>query len=370
MTIYEDIGLDKVINCSGKMTALGVSKISDEVAQAMGMAGKDFVVIDELIDRAGEIISSFTGSEDSCITASASAGIAISVGALIARDSRVAIERLPNSEGLKNEIIIQKGHMINFGGPISTMIRLGGGKIVEVGFSNKVLTQHVEESINENTAALFYVKSHHCVQKGMVSLEDMIKISKKYGIPLIVDAAAEENLQRYVKLGADLVIYSGAKAFEGPTSGFITGKKELIKHCKLQYLGIGRAMKIGKENIMGLLRALEIYSQGNIDTEINRQKNIVSKIIEELKSIVGMSIQMIQDEAGRKIFRAQIEVEEEIIGFNCLELVKRLKEGNPKIYVRDHFANVGKLSLDVRSVDETDVEDIVLKLREVTKGNI
>lgn len=365
MSIYENIELAKVINCSGKMTALGVSKICDEVAESMKQAGKSFVVIDQLIDRAGEIITSFTGSEDSCITASASAGIAISVGAVIARNSRVLIEALPDSNDIKNEIIIQKGHMINFGGPMSTMIRLGGGKIIEAGFSNKVLTQHIEENINENTAALFYVKSHHCVQKGMVSLEEMLQISRKYNIPLIVDAAAEEDLEKYVKLGVDLVIYSGAKAFEGPTSGFITGKKELIKCCKLQYLGIGRAMKIGKENIMGLLKALEIYSKKDIGIEIDRQKSLVNKILDKLKGIEGISAKLIQDEAGREIYRAQLEVDEGLLGFSCLELVKKLREGNPKVYVRDHFSNVGKLSLDVRSIDEEDIDDIVLKLKYV-----
>lgn len=365
MNVYEKIGLDKVINCSGKMTALGVSKISDEIAEMMGQAGKSFVVIEELIDKAGEIISSFTEGEDSCITASASSGIAIAVGAMIAKNSRIYIERLPDSNGLKNEIIIQKGHMINFGGPMSTMIRIGGGKIVEAGFSNKVLPQHIEESINENTAALFYVKSHHCVQKGMISIEDMVKISKQHNIPLIIDAAAEEDLKKYIKLGVDLVIYSGAKAFEGPTSGFITGKKELIEYCKLQYLGIGRAMKIGKENIMGLLKALEIYSNKDSAIEIARQKNIVNKILDKLEGIEGIIGKMVQDEAGREIYRAQLQVNEDILGFNCLELVRRLKEGNPQIYTRDHFANIGKLNLDVRSIDEGDIDEIVLKLKKV-----
>ena len=370
MNVYEKAGLDKVINCSGKMTALGVSKISDEVADAMREAGKNFVVIDELIDKAGKIISSFTGSDNSCITASASAGIALAVGASIAKDNRVLIERLPDSQGLKNEIIIQKGHMINFGGSMSTMIRLGGGKVVEVGFSNKVLIEHIEKNISENTAALFFVKSHHCVQKGMVSIEDMVKISKRHNIPLIVDAAAEEDIKKYVELGVDLVIYSGSKAFEGPTSGLVTGKKEFIKYCKLQYLGIGRAMKIGKENIMGLLKALEIYSKKDKLAEISRQKNLVNKILEESKQFKGIIGSMIQDEAGREIYRAQLEVDESIIGFNCLELVKRLKSGNPKIYVRDHFVNVGKLSLDVRSINEEDIDDIVLKLKHVINNSV
>ena len=123
MNIYEKIGLKRVINGSGKMTALGVSKISDTVAETMKEAGQNFVVIDDLIDRVGEMISKVTGGEDTCVTSSASAAIALSV----AGKSLTLIERLPDTTGLKNKVVLQKGHAVNYGAPITTMIRLGGG---------------------------------------------------------------------------------------------------------------------------------------------------------------------------------------------------------------------------------------------------
>ncbi|MCH4887920.1 DgaE family pyridoxal phosphate-dependent ammonia lyase [Acidaminobacter sp. JC074] len=363
MSIYQDIDLDQVINCSGKMTALGVSKISDDVSEAMKHAGQSFVVIDELIDRVGERISLYTGGEDTCVTCSASAGIAISVAAAIAGKNRSLIEALPNVNE-KKEIIIQKGHMINFGAPIQTMIQLGGGKIVDVGAANKVLVDHLEEAINENTAALLYVKSHHCVQKGMVSLEDMIQISRKHSLPLIVDAAAEGDLKKYTAMGADLVIYSGAKALEGPSSGFITGKKALIEACKKQYLGIARAMKIGKENMMGLLRAVEAYADRDLEKNIEVQKSLVSELINGLKDIKGMTVKSIQDEAGRPIFRVEVTITDR----DCLEVVKKLKSGKVRVYVREHFSNVGRISIDVRSIDQTDLPVIIDKFKEVMEA--
>lgn len=363
MSIYQDIGLDKVINCSGKMTALGVSKISDKIAGAMKAGGQSFVIIDDLIDKAGEIISAYTAAEDTCVTCSASAGIAISIAAVITKGSRSLIEKSPFS-GQKNEIVIQKGHMINFGAPIETMIQLGGGKIVEAGTSNKVLSEHLEASITDNTVALFYVKSHHCVQKGMVSLEDMIKIAKKYNLPIIVDAAAEGDLKKYIRLGADLVIYSGAKAIEGPSSGFITGRADLIISCKRQYLGIARAMKIGKENIMGLVSAIETYMTKDIAASVEHQKYLVSKLIEGLESLEGIETKCIGDEAGRPIYRAEVKVHEQVISMNCKDLVTRLKSGKIKVVVRDHFANIGKLSLDVRSIDIDDIPVIINKFKE------
>lgn len=359
MSIYEEIDLDKVINCSGKMTALGVSKISDDVATAMKDAGQSFVVIDDLMDKAGEIVSEYTGAEDTCITSSASAGIAISVAGVITKGSLTAIEKMPLSD--KNEIIIQKGHLINFGAPIETMIALGGGKVISVGATNKVKKAHLEESITENTAALFYVKSHHCVQKGMLSLEEMIEISKKHGLPIIVDAAAEGDLKKYISLGADMVIYSGAKAIEGPSSGFITGKKELIAYCKKQYLGIGRAMKIGKENIMGLVTAVKNYALRDEEKDVENQKRLIELLMKGLKEL-DLKVNSVQDEAGRPIYRV------EIIHKNAVEIAKKLKSGPIKVILREHYANVGKLYIDVRSITEEDVPVIIKRFIEVLKS--
>lgn len=106
------------------------------------------------------------------------------------------------------------------------------------------------------------MKSHHCVQKGMLGIEDFVRVAQIHNLPLIVDAAAEEDLHVWVASGADMVVYSGAKAFNAPTSGFITGKKPWIAACKAQHHGIARAMKIGKENMVGLVYALENYHGG------------------------------------------------------------------------------------------------------------
>ena len=191
MNVYEKIGLQRVINASGRMTYLGVSTLSDEVAQAAVAGGQSYVVISELIDRAGELISAHTGAEDSCVTCSASAGIAIAMAGLISRGRRSALEKLPLSEGLPNKVILQKGHSVDFGAPITTIMRLGGAVPVEAGNANLVYPSEIEDAIDDDTVCLFYCKSHHCVQKGMVSLEEMIEIAHRHGLPIVVDAAAE-----------------------------------------------------------------------------------------------------------------------------------------------------------------------------------
>ena len=367
MDVYKEIGLRRVINASGRMTALGVSTLSDDVVEWAKSGGQNYVIIDELIDRAGEVISKYTGAEDSCVTSSASAGIVLSIAGLITKGKLSLLEKLPNTEGLANEVIIQKGHAVNYGAPITTMIGLAGGKAIEVGHANESFIEHIEEAINEKTVALMYVKSHHCVQKGMVSLQDMITIAKKYNIPILVDAAAEEDLRLYIEMGADLVVYSGAKAIEATTSGFITGKKEYITYAKKQYKGIGRAMKVGKENIMGLLKALDIYSNKDKEVELENQLKKVEYLIGEINKIRGLKANLIVDEAGRKIYRAEVLVDDKVVGKNAKAILKELNEGNPSIHARKHKVNLGYITFDPRPLNKGDEIEIINRLKEIVE---
>ncbi len=368
MTVYEEIGLPRVINASGRVTVLGVSTISDKVAKAAVAGGQSYVVVEDLMDKAGEIISQYTGGEDSCPTVCASAAIALSVAGMISRGKKTIMDRLPDSTGLANEIILQKGHVINFNAPIETMLRLGGGVPVEAGCATEVVVEDVEELINEKTVALLYVKSHHCVQKGMLDLPTMIDIAHRHNLPLMVDAAAEEDFRKYIAMGADLVCYSGAKALEATTSGFVTGKKELISYIKKQYHGVGRAMKVGKEAIMGLLAALEQYENKDKKAEVEKNVKIVDWLVDEINQIPNLKAQKIQDEAGRAIFRARVFVDPEKAGMTATELEGKLKAGTPTIRCRTEFMSLGSLDFDPRPLVEGDKELIVAKLKEIMEA--
>jgi uncharacterized pyridoxal phosphate-dependent enzyme len=354
-SLFEKFGLKKIINGSGKMTALGASAVSEEIANALKESAQDYVDIDELIEYAGKVIAHHTGAEDGCPTSGAAAGIAISIASVIAGKNLRLIERMPNSNGLKNEVIIQKGQNIHFGGSVDQMVRLGGGCVIEVGSANKVESDHIDESITDKTAALLYIKSHHAVQKGMQSSETMINIAKKHNIPLIIDGAAENDFKRYIAMGADIVIYSGGKALEGPTSGFICGKKEFMDACRKQYKGIGRAMKVGKESITGLIVALNQYpfKDDRVDEQISR----MTSLCEKLSTVKGLSCSIKQDEAGRPIYRAQIEVQKQA-GITAEQLLHQLETGNPAVYLRDHYVNVGILFVDPRPLLQGQ-EDII-----------
>lgn len=366
MNRFAQYGCKPVINASGKMTALGGSALAPEVADAVREAAMDYVDVADFMEAAGKAIAEATGAEDGCPTSGASAGMAISVAAVIAGVDRELIERMPDSAGIRNEIIVQRGHSEPFGAFVKQMIALGGGRTVEVGRPDLTEERHIREAVTDKTAALFYVKSHRTSQSGMQSLEAMIAAAREYGLPVIVDAAAEEDLRRYISAGADIVIYSGAKALEGPTSGLICGSSGYMRACREQYNGIGRPMKVGKEGIAGLLAALERYANKTDDS--GRQKESMHALIEDLRDIDGLCCSIVQDEAGRAIFRTKLEVEASTLGLNAKQLAEMLEAGEPAIYTRSHKADSGVLYIDPRPLLPGQEKTIAARIKSLVQS--
>ncbi|MHC5176026.1 DgaE family pyridoxal phosphate-dependent ammonia lyase [Serratia rhizosphaerae] len=351
-SIYEKYNLKQVINTSGRMTILGVSTPSQTVIDAVDYGLNHYFEIKDLVDKTGAYIARLLNAEDAVVVSCASAGIAQSVAAVIVRDNAnllVNLHSAPVNE--PREIVLPRGHNVNFGAPVDTMVALGGGKVVEAGYANECLPQQLAACITPQTAAILYVKSHHCVQKSMLSVEQAAEVARQHNLPLIVDAAAEEDLTSYYQMGADLVIYSGAKAIEGPTSGLVLGKKQYVSWVKQQSGGIGRAMKVGKEGILGLTQAIESYLTQE-KTSGAQMVERMSAFIANLNTLHGVSAQTVWDSAGRDIARAEITFDEAAIGISTSELVQALKNGEIAIYFRGYKANEGKIEVDVRSVDE------------------
>lgn len=307
--IYGKNGLQKVINASGRMTKLGVSTISKGVGETLVDAASNYILIDSLYEFAGKKIGGMIGCEDACVTSSASAGIALSVASLLCKDNLSMVHHLFDElpQISRREVVLLKGHNVDFGAPVAEMIQLGGGKVVEVGYANGSRLEDIEHAVNENTLAVFFVKSHHCVQKDMVDVQDVVKLANRLHVPCIINAAAEEDLSRYMAMGADMVCYSGAKAIEGPTSGFVA--------CKTT----------------------------------------------ELASLI-------QDEAGREIYRAKITFHKETYGYSAKEMISRLQEGEYAVYTRDYQANIGSLAIVPRPLNSLDeLEYIYKRISEIGK---
>ncbi|SHN34733.1 DgaE family pyridoxal phosphate-dependent ammonia lyase [Gracilibacillus kekensis] len=363
-TLTAKYGLKQVINASGRMSILGVSAPTDTVMEAVKIGGKNYVEISDLVDKAGEHIAGLLQSEAAIVVNSASSGIALAVAAIVTEGNRRKSEKLHQEEIAKNEVILLKGHNVQYGAPIETMVHLGGGKLVEVGYANEGKIEHIADAVNQNSAAILYVKSHHAVQKNMISIEEAWEVAQVNNIPLIVDAAAEEDLRKYVQI-SDLAIYSGSKAIEGPTSGIVAGKKEYINWLKVQMHCIGRSMKVGKEAIFGLLQALEEY----FDKEDNSEKEKASlEVLNSLNSIDGVTVKIVQDEAGRAIFRGRIHIDPAILNTTAKEINDNLRKGEIAIYTRDYGVRQGFFDIDPRPLQGEEMQLIKEKLKTILGG--
>ncbi|PPA70453.1 DgaE family pyridoxal phosphate-dependent ammonia lyase [Jeotgalibacillus proteolyticus] len=364
-TLSAKYGLKRVINASGRMTILGTSTSTDGVMEAMKQGGQNYVEIADLVDKAGQYIANLLGAESAIAVNSASSGITLSIAALVTKGDRRKSERLHQEELVNNEIILLKGHNVQYGAPVETMIYLGGGKLIEAGYANEGKAEHIESAISEKTAAIMYVKSHHAVQKNMIPIEEAWEVAQRNNVPFIVDAAAEEDLKKYI-MYSDLAIYSGGKAIEGPTSGIVAGKKEYIDWLKVQMHCIGRSMKVGKETTFGLLQALDEYFVKE-DTSDQEKESLQGLLA--LSELDGVTVKIVQDEAGRKIFRARILIEEDRCNQNAKQTAEALKNGDIAIYTRDYGVREGFFDIDPRPLNGDDIEVIESRIREILGGN-
>jgi len=357
-------GLKRVVNASGRMSILGVSAPTDTVMDAMKQGGRQYVEIADLVDKAGDYIAGVLGSEAAVVVNSASSGIALSIAALVTKGNRRLSEKLHQEPIEANEIVILKGHNVQYGAPVETMVYLGGGKLVEAGYANEGKAEHIEDAVNARTAAILYVKSHHSVQKNMISVEETWEIARRKGIPLVVDAAAEEDLRKYVGV-SDLAIFSGSKAIEGPTSGIVAGKRLYVEWLKVQLHGIGRSMKVGKEATFGLLQALDEYV---VKADKSEEEKASLQALMSLNDLPGVGVAVVRDEAGRAIYRARVTIDPARAGTTAVRVVAGLQGGEIAIYTRDYGAKQGYFDIDPRPLAGDDMQIIEARIRELAGG--
>jgi L-seryl-tRNA(Ser) seleniumtransferase len=385
-----------VINASGPVTRLSGNPMHPEVAAAMAEAAQLCVRIDEVQEAAGRYLAEVSGAEAGYVTTGAAAGLALSAAAAIARFDVAAMDRLPDTTGLPNEIVIQRAHITDY----SHALRLPGAKLVEVGYvgyPGQGMTHpwDVESAITERTAALAFSISS---AKGVVSLAEMAAIAHRHDLPLIVDAAASlpprENLRRFIAEGADLVTFSGGKMIGGPqASGLLLGRADLIESVALQqqdmdvypetwpwrqrYLesgrlagpphhGIGRPMKVGKEEIVGLVVALRRFMARDLDAERREQQAQLELIVEALTGLPGVAPAMLDDSnAPRPYPTAIIRLDERLLERSTASIVNQLAEEDPAVAVSQNFLDQQALGLVATTLRPGEAELVAARLRAV-----
>lgn len=350
MNPYKQLGLSEIINAAGKMTYLGSSSLGESVIEAMSEVARGYVDMERLKKNVGERTAEALGAEAACVTACCAAGIAVSIAAVLTGENLYRIESLPKVTWKPSKIIVQKGHMVNFGANIEQAIRMTGAEIIEIGTANSTKPYHLEGALDDEIAGVVHVISHHTVQNGMLGLENVIEIAHSHHVPVIVDAAAETDLTYYTASGADLVVFSGHKAIGGPTSGVIVGKEKLVRACQMQDKGLARMMKVGKENIVGFYFALEEYLKTDERQQVASLEKLVKKLKEALDGLNGI-VTRISWDATRPIPRLQMIVEKSS-PLTPRELIVRLEAGNPSIRTRNHLIDERIIQFDPREMKE------------------
>jgi len=370
--IRSELGLRPVINVSGTMTSLGASIVVPEAVDAITRVLTEFVEMGALHRRASDAIAELTGAEAGFVTASCSAAISLAVAAAITGDNLWAIEQLPDAGSLKNEVLIQTGHMVSYGAPVEQAIRLAGGKVVPVGQATSAHGYQLAGAITERTVAAVFVVSHHVVDYAQIPLKTFAEICHARGVKVIVDAASEYDLRKFLLDGADVVLYSGHKFLGGPTSGICAGDKEFIRNIYLQNRGIGRGMKVGKEGIAGVIAALEAWKVRDHAGIRAREQVALDLWLETLADKAGVTATIVPDPTDNPLDRLKVTINPELARITAWDLARALATGPRPIIVRDHEAEHGHFFLDPCNLhpnEESVVAERLLEELENARGS-
>jgi uncharacterized pyridoxal phosphate-dependent enzyme len=331
--IYQRLGVRTLINAVGTITTLSGTLMSEKVRRAMDEASRNFVPIHELQEKAGKRIAELTGAEAAFVTSGASCALCLATCAVTAGDDRERMIRLPDLTGLKNEMVIQKRHRNMY----DHAFRMVGVKLIEV-----ETAAEMRNAIGPSTAAVAFVQSHHTLNS-TVSLEQTVAIAHEKGVPVILDAAAElppkENLTKFVKMGVDLVAFSGGKNLRGPQcSGILMGRSDLVKKAYANSSPnnyFARIAKVGKEEIVGLVVALEEYIAKDHEAERRNWHAMLDRLAANLKSAPTVRTEYITNNDFSHSPRLSVQWDEAKLGVSLEQMVKRLREGSPSIEASD-----------------------------------
>jgi D-glucosaminate-6-phosphate ammonia-lyase len=358
-----NLELRPVINAAGTMTVLGGSIIVPSAIEAMAEIAPQFVEMYDLHKAASGVISKATGADAGTVTASSSAAIAVSIAGCMTGSDLGRIEQLPDVTGMKNQVVIQTGHLVHFGHPIEQDIHISGAVVRQVGQATDTRPYQLASAIGPDTAAALFVISHHTARSGMLSLGEFCDICHSRDVPVIVDAASEYDLKGILAAGADLVIYSGHKFLGGPTSGIVAGRKDLVRATFLQNYGIGRPMKVGKESIYGVIAALEAWGVRDHQAIRATERRILELWRDGLSAFGGITAEIIADPTGNPLERLRIRLEPGA-GTSAWRLAAALAEGDQPIYVRDEFVGNGSFELDPCNQKDGQPEIVLARLQE------
>jgi L-seryl-tRNA(Ser) seleniumtransferase len=287
---YDELGVTTVINCEGTMTMLGGSILRPELEAVMAMAGRHFVSIPDLEVAAGNRIAEMLKLPDgyaALVTSGAAAAMQSGLAGILTRDNEALIRQIPDLTGMKSEVIIQKSHR----NPFDHQLRTTGIKLIEI-----ETREQLGQAINDRTAMMHF--SNFANAAGQIKVDEWVKLGKQYKVPCMNDAAADtppvSHLWDYANMGYDLITFSGGKAMRGPQcAGLLIGRKDLVAYALLNNSPhedtLGRSQKVGKEEIIGMVKAIELYLKEDHNALARKWQDRLERISRELTKVPGVS---------------------------------------------------------------------------------
>ena len=364
-SIYERLGVRPFINARGTITTLGGSIMPPQVIEAMVEASQQFIPLNQFQEKAGEHIAALIDAEAAFICAGAASGMMLAGAACLTGENRTATEKLPDVGDRPNEFVIS---LVDSHTYIHQGFRVCGGSLAKAGTHSQVTADDYAKSISTRTAALvFFLGSQPKDQ-----LPEIIAVAHQHHLPIIVDAAAQlpprSNLTDLTAMGADLVVFSGGKGLFGPqSSGLILGRRDLIRACALNsnpYSAIGRGMKVGKEEIAGLLKAVELFMEQDevaLIQEWERRCQFIAAAVQDIAGIKPMyqPPYTSQFPPASPLLTIHFDASAPL---EAAAVAQALEEGAPAILVS---ASTGSLSIGPQTLQEGEEKIIARRLGEI-----
>ena len=341
--IYKELGAVPVINATGSVTMLGGSTPIPEVREAMAAADGAYIPLMELQEAAGAAIARMTNVPAAYITSGAGSALMLATAAAMAGDDDDRIQQLPNTDGMKNEILIQTRQRYWY----DRCLELAGAKLVMFGSEERTTREDLESAIGPNTAAVHYYAVEQEYDPDALSLEDTIAIAHAHDVLVTVDAAGQiyplENFGKYVRMGADFQCIA-AKYMGAPQStGLALGSEEMIRKLGLQAFasyegrrvrGVGRPQKVDRQEMMGAVAAVQVWMTMNHEDRLAVAERRTRVVLEAVEGVPGLKAEMIDNVIGHQPYGLTIRVDQSVTGFDIYELRDRLREGDPPIWTR------------------------------------
>lgn len=326
---FKELGLRPLINAAGTYTFLTASLMRPEVVEAMNKVSRQFVNIDELQEAAGRRIAEMIGCEAAMVTSGASAALTLGTAACITGTNPDFIHRIPDLAGMKSEVIVQKSHRYGY----DHAVRTCGIKMVEV-----ETVEELETAVNPQTAMMLFFNDRH--NEGPIKAEEFVALGKKHRIPTFNDAAADvppsENLSKFTSMGFDLVTFSGGKGIRGPQSaGLLLGRRDLIEvarlNCSPNSDSIGRGFKINKEEIVGMMVAVEIYLKRDAAAEWKEWERRVDILAACVSDVESMTTSIHTPAIANHVPHLKLVWRRETLGLTAEDVRRKMREGDPSI---------------------------------------